>query len=92
MFINSISARSAPKVWSMKGKCTFLFSNSLIIGLCNISANSLFDIFSILTAAVFRVAKVFHCASVAAPPEVFYQRIYKPLKQAHDDICHSLDF
>ena len=62
----SIAARSAPQVLSIKGECTFLFLNSLIIGLCNSSANSLLEIFLFLVADSF--------ASVAAPPEVFYQK------------------
>ena len=40
---------------STKGECTFHFSNLLIIGLCDSSANSLLDIISFLTV----------------PPEVF---------------------
>ena len=44
--INCISARSAPQILSMKGDCFFHFLNVLIIGLCNSSANSLFEIFS----------------------------------------------
>ena len=43
--INCISARSAPKIFSIKGECTFLFLNFVVIGLCNSSANSLFQIF-----------------------------------------------
>ena len=37
--INSISARSAPKILSIKDECTFCFSSFLIISLCNSSAN-----------------------------------------------------
>ena len=49
LLINCISARSAPtKVLSIKGERTFLFSNFLIIGLCNLSANGWFDILSFL--------------------------------------------
>ena len=44
LLINCISARSSPKILSIKGYFTFLFSNFLIIGLCNSSANSLFNI------------------------------------------------
>ena len=44
LLINCISARSAPQILSKKHECAFLFSNFLIIGLCNSSANSLFDI------------------------------------------------
>ena len=46
LFIYCISVRLAPKILSIKGECTFLFLNFLIIGLCNSSANSLFEIFS----------------------------------------------
>ena len=48
LLINFISARSAPEILSMKGECTFPFFNSLIIGLCNSSANFLFQIISFL--------------------------------------------
>ena len=40
LVINCISARSAPQILSMKGECTFIFLNVLIIGLCNSSTNS----------------------------------------------------
>ena len=53
---NCISARSAPQILSIKGECTFLFSNFLIIGLCNSSANFLLDLISFLIV----------------PPEAFY--------------------
>ena len=46
LFINFISTRSAPQIMSIKDECTFLFSNFLIIGLCNSSANSLPVVFS----------------------------------------------
>ena len=39
LLINCISARLAPKLLSIKGDCTFLFSNFLIIDLCNSSAS-----------------------------------------------------
>ena len=48
LLINCISVRSAPKVLSIKGQCTFLFKNFPIIGLFSSSANSLFEIFSFL--------------------------------------------
>ena len=64
LFINCISARSAPQILSIKGEYTFLFLNCLIISLCNSSANSLLNIISFLTV----------------PPEVFYQKNYKPFK------------
>ena len=44
LFINCISARSAPQILSIKGERTLLFSNFLIVGLCNSSANYLLDI------------------------------------------------
>ena len=45
LLINCISSKSAPQILSIKGDCTFLFLDFLIIGLCNSSANSLFEIF-----------------------------------------------
>ena len=42
LLINCISTRSVPKILSMKGDCTFLFFNILIIGLCNSSIKSWF--------------------------------------------------
>ena len=36
-------ANSAPQILSIKGECTFRFSNILIIGLCNSLAKSLFS-------------------------------------------------
>ena len=45
LLINCISARTAPQILSPKGEC---ISNFLIIGLCNSSANSLFEIFPFL--------------------------------------------
>ena len=45
-----ISGRLAPQTLSIKGKYTILFSDFLIIGLCNYSADSLFVILSFLTA------------------------------------------
>ena len=41
LLINCISSQ----ILSIKGDCTFLFLNFLIIGLCNSSANSLLEIF-----------------------------------------------
>ena len=78
LLINCISAISAPQILSITGESTFLSLNFLMFGLCISSANSLFEIFSFLTAALF--------ASVAAPPEVFYQKICKPSKKVHIDI------
>ena len=48
LLINYISVRSAPQILSIEDQCTFLFLNFLIIGLRNSSANSLFEIISIL--------------------------------------------
>ena len=47
LLIDCISARSGPQVLSIKGECTFLFIK-FPDGLCNSSANSLFQIFSFL--------------------------------------------
>ena len=65
LLINCISSTSAPQILSIKCECTFLLLNFLMIGLCSSFANSLLEIFSFLTA----------------PLEVFYQNIYRPLKQ-----------
>ena len=46
LLINCISEKSAPQILSIKGDCTFLFLNFLIIGLCYYSANYWFEIFS----------------------------------------------
>ena len=48
LLINWISARSAPQILSIRGECTFLLLNFLIIGFYNSSADSLFEIFSFL--------------------------------------------
>ena len=82
LLINCILARSACQILSIKGERTSFFSNFLIIGLFNLSANYLFDIFSFLIVDLFYVAriakvsdrKVFDRASVAAPPEVFLSK------------------
>ena len=50
LLISCISSRSAPQILSIKDDCTFLFSNVLIIGLCNSSANSSFCIIYFLIA------------------------------------------
>ena len=71
-----MSTRSAPQILSIKEECTILFLTFLIIGLCNYSADSLFEIFSFLTV----------------PPEIFLSRIQKQLKQVHVDIHHFSDF
>ena len=65
MFLSiAISARPVPQILSIKDKCTFLFSNILLIGLCNSLTNSLFCIIYFLVA----------------PPKALYQKIYRPLK------------
>ena len=81
LLINSISAISSPQILSVKDEYIFLFLNFLITDLCNSSANSLFEMFSFLTLLPENLF-----AHVA---EVFYQKIYKPLKQDHFDIHHS---
>ena len=53
LFINCISARSAPQILSVKDERTFLLLSFLIIGLCNSSANSLLEIFSMSLLKVF---------------------------------------
>ena len=77
LLISCVSTRSAPQILSIKGDCTFLFLNFLIIGLCNSSADSLFEIFSFL---------------IALPEFLFYQKIYKSLNQDPFDINHISDF
>ena len=77
LLISCIPARSATQILSIKGQCTFRFSNFLIIALCS-SANSLLDIKSLLVALIGL--------------ESFYQTIYKLLNQSTFDIHHILDF
>ena len=60
LLINCISARSEPKILSIKDECTFLFLSYLINGLCNSSAISLLEIFSFVIPLL----------------EVFYQKIF----------------
>ena len=72
LLIDCISARSAPQILSTRGEYTFLFLNFQIIGLYNSSDNSLLEIFSFIMPL----------------PAVFYQKIYKPLKQDLFDIHH----
>ena len=48
LLINCICAKSAPQIFSIKNKCTFLLLNFLIIDLCNSLANSLIGMFSFL--------------------------------------------
>ena len=100
LFISCISAKSGPQILSIKYECIFLFSNFLIIDLCNSSANYLLDIILFLTAppeadlsGVTRLAKVFNGKASDHASEVeFYTKIYRPLKQVHVDIHHILDF
>ena len=51
LFYNWISARLAPQILSVKVESTFRFSSFLIIGLCNSSANSWFEIISLLSVS-----------------------------------------
>ena len=53
LLINCISAKSTPQILSIKGDCTFLLLNFLIMRLCNSSANSLLEIFLIPPTEVF---------------------------------------
>ena len=71
-----MSTKSALQILPLKDEDTFCFSNLLIIGLCNSSAKSWFDIISLLTAS----------------PEVFYWKTSKASKQDLFDIYHILDF
>ena len=48
LLMNCISAKYALQILLIKGECTFLLLNILIIGFCNSSANSLLEIFSFL--------------------------------------------
>ena len=43
LIINCIYTRCAPQILSIKDACTFLLLSSRIIGLCNSSANCLFE-------------------------------------------------
>ena len=46
-----MSARSAPQILSIKGEYPFLFSNFLVICVCNSSANFLLEIILFLTVS-----------------------------------------
>ena len=61
---------------SFKDERTFLLLKFLIIDFCSSFANLLLEIFSFLTV----------------PPEIFYQKTNKLLKQVHVDIHHISDF
>ena len=81
---------------SVQDECTFRFS-SFLISLRNSLANSWFEIISLLTAPhanLFRVVTICNRGQVeeVLAPELFYQKIYRPLKQFHVDIHHILDF
>ena len=45
LLTNCKSAKYAPQILSIKGKCTVLLLNFLIISLCNSSVNSFLEIF-----------------------------------------------
>ena len=77
LLISCVSAKSAHQILPIKGECTFLLLNFLIIGLCSSSANCLLEIISFL---------------IPLPEGFFYQKIYKPLKQDPFDIHHISDF
>ena len=70
LLTNCMSARSVLQILPIKCECTFLFSNLIIIGLCNYSANSLLEIISFLTD----------------PPDDFYQKSYKKFKHLKQGI------
>ena len=71
LLINYISARSVPKILSIKSECNFFLLNFLIIGVCNSSTSSLLEIVSFFPV----------------PSEVFfYHKLYAPLKQIHINI------
>ena len=76
LFINCISARSAPQILSIKDACNFGFWNFLIIGLCNILVNYLVEISSFLIPL----------------PEAFLSKKCRPLKSVCFDIYHILEF
>ena len=65
-----MSRRSELRILSIKVDCTFLFSNFLVTGLCNFSANSLLEIFHYYLFGL----------------KMFYQKIYEILNQVHVDI------
>ena len=56
-------ARSASQILTAKDECTFFFSSSLIIGLCNPLANSLLEIISflIVLSKYFLSKKIVDC-------------------------------
>ena len=74
LLINCIPARSVPQILPIKDYCNFSFSNVVIIGLCNLSVNCWFGIFSLLTADLSLAAKVSDRARVTALPEEFLSK------------------
>ena len=68
-----------------------LFSDFLIIGFCDFSFNSLFEIFSFLIPPpeADYIAQLKSLTMQAK--QIFYQNIYRPLKQDHFDKHHILD-
>ena len=62
LFINCISAESAPQILPLNEEYAHLFKKNLMIGLCNSSADCLFCLTLLLTLL----------------PEAFNQKIYKP--------------
>ena len=86
LHINCISARSAPQILSIKGDCTFLLLNFIIlVGLCNPSANSRVLSEALRSATLARQAKfkgrLFEIFSfLVTLPEVILSKIYRPLK------------
>ena len=71
LLINCISARSSPQTLSIKGECTFLLLNFVVIGFCNSPSNSLLEIFLFLVGYFFPLAKTSDHASVASRSDVF---------------------
>ena len=62
-----LSARSVPQILSIKGDCTFLLSNLLIICFCNSSADFLFEIC---------FAEIFFYRNIYKPLKQFRVAIY----------------
>ena len=71
------------KTGSIKGECTSLFLNVLIIGLSNYPANLLLEIIQFLTVP----PEVDLCTNEA----VLYHKIHKPLKLVYVGIHQILD-
>ena len=62
-----MSPKSPTQILSIKGECTFLFSNFLIIGFCSPSANTFLYIISFLTVPLE--------IELSTSETVFYQKI-----------------